>query len=665
MSTSARPGSPVGAPPSGRPARPLLEAIERGVITVDGGMGTQLYERGVLFNVNYEELCVSRPELVLKIHEDYLRAGAQLIETNTFGGNRVRLARHGLDDRVRELNRAAVKLARMAASDRAWIGGAIGPTGLVFAGFTEEERTKVRDAFREQADALTDEGVDALVVETMRQPEEIELAIEGVRLAAGNAVPLIAQISVDESLTMADGTTVAAMGERLKNLGCDVIGVNCSDGPQVVLAAVEKLLPLGIPLSAIPNAGLPRRVDDRFIYVSTPEYFGVFARRLCKLGVKMIGGCCGTTPDHIRRIAAAARMEGASAVSITEAESDGPLWVGTGAGEEGADRADPSLTPLPSAGVRIVAREDKSKLAAKIAGKTKFVVSVEVNPPIGLDPASAIRAAKMLTEGGADVINIADGARAQARMSNLALAVRLQQELGIETLLHVCGRDRNLLGQVAHLLGAHALGMKNLVIITGDPPKMGDFPDATAVYDLDSIGILRLVSRLNKGIDPGGKPLGAATSFFCATGAEPAALNYPRELSRLEQKKRAGAELIMTQPVYDPAVLDRFLRDAAPLGLPVLVGLLPLASHRNAEFLHNEVPGMQIPEDVRARMKSAGSGPDARREGVRIAREMLAAVRSKVAGAYIMPPLGRYEMALEVIDGLVDPGPSASAGAQR
>ncbi len=638
------------------------------MVTVDGGMGTQLYERGVLFNVNYEELVVSRPEVVLRIHEDYVRAGAQLIETNTFGANRVRLARHGLDDRVRELNVAAVHLARKAAGERAWVGGAIGPTGLVFAGFTDEERERVRSAFREQAEALAEGGADAILLETMRQPEEIELAIEGVRLALGKSLPLIAQVSVDEGLTMADGTPIAVMGARLKALECDVIGINCSDGPQVVLAAAELLLPLGLPVSAVPNAGLPRRVDDRFIYVSTPEYFGVFARRLCKIGVRMIGGCCGTTPDHVRRIAAAARMEGSAAASsaVSEAVSElgGPMWAGTASDADAAledlavDSASSAAVPLaPAANITMVPRDRKSPLAAKI-GK-KFVISVEVNPPQGLDPSGALRAARMLIDGGVDVINIADGARAQARMSNLALAVRLKEQ-GIEPLLHVCGRDRNLLGQVAHLLGAHELGIRNLVIITGDPPKIGDFPDATAVYDLDSIGILRLVSRLNKGIDPGGKPLGAATSFFCATGAEPAALNYPRELERLRQKKRAGAELVMTQPVYDPAVLDRFLADIAPLGLPVLIGILPLASHRNAEFLHNEVPGMQIPADVRARMKSAGSGPDARREGVRIAREMLLSVRERVAGAYVMPPLGRYEMALEVIDGIVDARVTAS-----
>jgi homocysteine S-methyltransferase len=640
-----------------RTGRSFFEAIERGPVALDGGMGTQIYERGVLFNLNYEELCLSRPELILSIHDDYIRAGAQAIETNTFGANRIRLARHGLDDRVKDLNLSAARLAKQAAEGRAWVMGAVGPTGLVFAGFSEDERTRAREAFREQADVLAEGGVDAIMIETMRQPEELELAIEGVRLAVGRRLPLIAQVSVDENLALADGSDVATIGARLKELECDVIGVNCSDGPQGVLAAAEKLLPLGIPVSAVPNAGIPRRVDDRFIYVSTPEYFGVFARRLCKLGVRLIGGCCGTTPEHVRRIAAAVRMASCAATSATSAAGDdrldlgAPMWVGAGPSsevEEAEGRSSISLAPHRA---EAVARKEKSGFAAKIG--EKFVVSVEVNPPMGLDPASALKAAKMLIDGGVDVINIADGARAQARMSNLALAVTMQRELGIETLLHVCGRDRNLLGQVAHLLGAHALGIKNLVVITGDPPKMGDFPDATAVYDLDSVGILRLVSRLNRGIDPGGKPLGAATSFFAATGAEPAALNYARETERLAMKKRAGAELVMTQPVYDTAVLERFLRDAEPLGLPILIGILPLASHKNAEFLHNEVPGMQIPDEVRARMKAAGSGAEARREGVKIAREMLQAVRTRVAGAYVMPPLGRYEMALEVIDGLI------------
>ncbi|MBK9262760.1 MAG: bifunctional homocysteine S-methyltransferase/methylenetetrahydrofolate reductase [Polyangiaceae bacterium] len=632
------------APPTS-PAKParFVDAVRRGVLVVDGGMGTQIYERGVLFNVNYEDLVVTRPELVLRIHEDYVRAGAQVVETNTFGANRVRLARHGFSDRVAELNIAAARLARQAVGERGFVAGAIGPTGHVLAPFGDDDRARVRDAFREQTEALVLGGADVIMIETMRQPEELFLAIEGVRLAVGDSLPLIAQVSVDTELMLADGTPIAEAGARLRDAGCDVIGVNCCDGPQVVLSAIEKLVPLGVPLAAIPNAGLPRRVDDRYMYVSTPEYFGVFARRFCKLGVRLVGGCCGTTPEHVRRIAAAARMETSAQACASPEEA--PLWLGA------SDSSPPDSSYVTIEGQTPIAREDKSKFAAKI-GK-KFVVSVEVNPPIGVDPTPALEAAKKLIDGGVDIINIADGARAQARMSNLAMAVLMQEKLGIETLVHVCGRDRNLLGQVAHLLGAHALGIRNIVVITGDPPKIGDFPDATAVYDLDSVGILRLVTRLNAGIDPGGKPLGGITSFFCATGAEPAALNYEREIDRLRMKKRAGAELIMTQPVYDMNVLERFLRDAEPIGLPILIGILPLASHKNAEFLHNEVPGMQIPTDVRARMQCAGSGATARKEGVAIAREMLSAVRHRVAGAYIMPPLGRYELALEVMDGIV------------
>jgi len=459
-----------------------------------------------------------------------------------------------------------------------------------------------------------------------------------VRESVGRDLPIVAQVSIGEELVMSDGTSILSMGETLKARGVDAIGVNCSTGPQDVFAAVEKLVPLGLPVTAVPNAGLPRRVDERLIYVATPEYFGVFARRMYKIGVRLIGGCCGTTPEHVRRIAAAARMAGATL------QPEG----------ENVSSIEASYAPPPAApDVRVVPTAEKSRLAAKIAAK-RFAVSVEVNPPVGLDTKKALSAAKMLIGAGVDVINIADGARAQARMSNVALAVLMQTELGIETIVHVCGRDRNLLVQVAHLLGAQALGIKNLVIITGDPPKLGDFPDATAVYDLDSIGLLRLAAGLNRGVDPGGKPLHEATAFFCATGAEPAALNYEREMARLKLKIVAGAELIMTQPVYDPGVLHRFLDDVAPFNVPVLVWLLPLASFRNAEFLHNEVPGMLVPEAIRERMRKAGSGPLARKEGVAIAREMLGDVRSRVAGAYIMPPLERYELALEVIDGFVD-----------
>lgn len=621
-----------------RPERPFLDAVHEGALVADGGMGTQLYERGILFSVNYEELNLSRGELILRIHDDYVRAGARLIETNTFGANALRLARHGLEDKVAAINTRAVELAREAAGAKAYVAGAIGPSGLVFGG-VEDDPARVKRAFAEQACALADAGADLLLIETIRQPQELWLAVDAAREVVGRSLPIVAQISLAEGQQMADGSSVLSIGEELVARGVDVIGVNCSTGPQQVLTAVESLVSLGVPVSAMPNAGLPRRVDERFIYVATPEYFGVYARRMFKLGVKMVGGCCGTTLEHVRHIENAAKMAG-SATTIVPRSG------------ENAEEDTYEHPPTPS-GVTIVPTEEKSRLAAKV-GK-RFVVSVEVNPPVGFDVTKPLAAAKMLTDAGIDVINIADGARAQARMSNVALAARMQHELGIETLVHVSGRDRNLLGQVAHLIGAYALGIRNLVVITGDPPKMGDFPHATAVYDLDSIGILRMISRLNRGVDPGGKPIGPPMSFYCATGAEPAALNYEREIARLRQKVTAGAELVMTQPVYDPAVLGRFLRDIEPLGVRVLVGLLPLASHRNAEFLHNEVPGMQIPDAIRERMRRAGSGPLARKEGVAIAREMLEAVRHQVAGAYIMPPLERYELALEVVDGFLEP----------
>ena len=625
----------------------FLEALAGGPLVVDGAMGSQLFERGVLYNACLEELNLTRPELIRKVHEDYVRAGANVIETNTFGANAMRLEKHGVSSKVALLNEAGVRLAREAVGVKGFVVGAIGPSGYFLGEASPDDITKVRNALGEQARALIGAGVDALVVETFRQTNELRVAIEAAVAAAGGNVPVIASASVDEHNRMSDGTSSAEIARLMKEWGASVVGVNCSDGPMNVLEAVQPMLETGLPVWAVPNAGLPRRVDDRLVYVSTAEYFGVYARRMYKLGVKLVGGCCGTTPDHVKRIAAAARMIGSSDGKSTPPDAETPS---RGSDTFQAWSADPPEA-LPGA-AKAVPFAERSSLAAKIA-RGKFVVSVEVNPPVGLNLEKSLAAAKMLKRGGVDVVNIADGARAQARMGNLAMAVRVQEQ-GVETILHVCGRDRNLLATLAHLLAAHELGVRNVVIITGDPPKMGDFPDASAVYDLDSIGILKLATRLNHGIDPGGKPLGSGTRFVLATGAEPAALNYERELTRLRQKKEAGAEIVMTQPVYDPAVLEKFLTDIEPLGLPVLVGLLPLASYRNAEFLHNEVPGMQVPDSVRERMRLAGSGPEGRKEGVKIAREMLAAVRHRVAGAYVMPPFERFELALEVIDGFVE-----------
>jgi homocysteine S-methyltransferase len=629
----------------------LLEALARGGLVLDGAMGTALYERGVLYTQCFDHVCVTQPDLVTRVHESYVRAGADLISTNSFGANRFRLKLHGLEQDLVRINRAAVTLARTAAADQVFVSASIGPTGLTWRAISESDVANVRAAFAEQIAALLESGVDALSLETFRQPGEIKLALEAAREMRERAgirkeqCPIVASVSFDPFGTMADGTGPEAMAEQLVAWGADAIGVNCADGPAGVYEMSSRMLAPGVPLIAQPNAGLPQRVEGRFAYMATPEYFQIYARRLYKAGVKAVGGCCGTTAEHVRKISAAARM--ASAGGADELNRIGSADVGGGMRDEEIRSARAAIAP----GIEVVPREQKSELGKKLGNK--FVISVEVNPPPGLSLRKAIDGARMLRDAGVDVINIADGPRASARMGNLALCVRIQDELGMPALMHVTTRDRNLLGLVAHLLAAHELGVRNLVVITGDPPKMGDFPDATPVYDLDSIGLLRLLDGLNRGLDPGGKPLGDATRFLCATGAEPAAQDYEREIERLRLKVAAGAELVMTQPVYDVDVLMRFLGDAKPLGVPVLVGLLPLASHRNAEFLHNEVPGMRVPDVIRERMRKAGQGAQARAEGIAIARDMLSAIKDEVAGAYVMPPFGRHESAIEIIQGIV------------
>jgi homocysteine S-methyltransferase len=624
----------------------LREALDAGPVVFDGAMGTQIYERGVLYTQCFDQLCVTRGDLVKSVHQGYLAAGAQVLQTNTFGANRFRLAAHHLEKEMEAINRAGVRLAREVAGKKALVAGSIGPSGRILKTVQAADHAELRGAFRDQAAVLLEAGVDALILETFRQPEETRLAIEGALLARDAAkpedrAPIVASVSFDSFGTMADGTGPEEVAAKLVEWGADVIGVNCADGPAGVYESATRMLGAGVPVIAQPNAGLPRRVEGRFAYMATPDYFLVYARRMLKAGVRGIGGCCGTTPEHVRQMAAAARMLGATS------ESTAPEPIAMGAAPHELRDATP-LAP----GVARVPLAEKGELGSKLA-RGKFVVSVEVNPPAGLSLDKALEAARMLKAGGVDVINVADGARATARMGNFVLCHRIVREVGMPALMHVTTRDRNVLGLVAHLLGCHELGLHDLVVITGDPPKMGDFPDATPVYDLDSIGLLRLIDGMNRGFDPGGKPLGGATKFLLATGAEPAAKDYAREIERLERKRLAGAEVVMTQPVYDADVLERFLGDVKKLDMPVLVGLLPLASYRNAEFLHNEIPGMSVPEPIRERMRKAGSGEEARREGVAIAREMLSRVRDRVAGAYIMPPLGRFELAVRVIEGIV------------
>ena len=604
--------------------RNLLEAIKQGGVVADGAMGSALYERGVYVNRNFDEINLEQSELVFQIHRDYLLAGAHILESNTYGANRVRLSRHGLADKTLEINTRGVQTALRAADGAAWVAGSVGPTGLNPSQLRRSE-SEVSAAFIEQATALRDAGAHAWIIETFSHPEELRIALRAIRPLGD--LPLIAQFKAGLDGMLLDGTDPLDFAKELRDWGADVIGVNCS-GPAQIFEIATAMVESEIPVCAMPNAGSPDTVEDRQIYLATPENFGVFARRLYKAGVKVVGGCCGTNPEHVQRVSSAARMFSPKTPST-------PI------------KLDEPARPKPATPV-----EERSQFGNRI-GK-EFLFSVEVNPKAGIDPSSSIDAARMLKEAGADVINIADGPRATVRMSNLSLALSIQKELDMETLLHVCCRDRNFLGLQSHMLGAHVLGIQNVVLITGDPPKMGDYPNATAVYDVDSIGLIRMIDGFNCGVDPAGKPMPEATKFVIATGAEPAAVDFEREILRLKQKIDNGANLVMTQPIYDPAHMDRFLEATANLDVPVMVGILPLASHKNAEFLHNHVPGMQIPEATRLRMKEAGKGDSARAEGVKIAVEALEGLRDKVAGAYIMPPLGRYDMAAKIIEAFRD-----------
>ena len=634
----------------------LADAIAAGPLLLDGAMGSLLYERGVLHTRSYDELNLSQPELIRTVHHDYVHAGAELIETNTFGANRIALARHGLAEQVVAINQAGVALARSAAGERAYVAGAVGPSGVHHGIASASERRLARFALAEQIDTLVLAGVDAIMLETFTSILELEMAID-VAKERGPRVPVVAMMVFGADLKSDGGLGPAVIADRLTAAGADVVGANCGIGPAELYQITVGMVGHGAPVIAQPNAGLPASVEGRTLYVANPEHFGVFARRMLKSGVRLVGGCCGTTPEHTRAMLGAVRMLRGEQLpervrrppSIASGGAAGAIASATTAAEfampspEPAQRTAPppppaAKTPLP----------ERSRLGGRLA-RGEFLVSVELGAPLGSDIGKTVQQVAELAAGGVDLVNIADGPRASARIANIAVCARLVAETSVEPILHVCARDRSFLGLVAHLLGAQGLGLRNLVIITGDPPKMGDYPFSTPVYDVDSVGLLRIAAGLNAGVDPAGKEC-PPTSFVLATGAEPAAHDRDRELRRLEDKKAAGAELVMTQPVYDPRTLERFLDDVGELGLPVMVGILPLASHRNAEFLHNEVPGMGIPAEYRERMARVGGGPAARAEGIRIAQEALAAVKHRVQGVYVMPPFNKVDSALAVLE---------------
>ncbi len=623
----------------------FLQRIQFGGLLFDGAIGTQLYERGVFLTRCFEEISVSEPGLIAKIHEDYCNAGAEVLTTNTWGANRVKLAKHGVESELVAINQASVQIAhsvaQKGASRRAYVLGSIGPTGLSGTG------NDVKATLAEQISILADTPVDALLLETFSDLDELLLALSLCR--ATSNLPVCATFTYHDDKDLHDPSAISVReaealrrGKALLDAGASAIGVNCSGGAGLIFQLAAPLVQLGAPVIAQPNAGLPLCMDGRTIYTGNPEYFGVFAKRFFKAGISAVGGCCGTGPEHIRRMSSAARLYAARGASHS-VQTNAPAAL---APEATSCESDGAASPKA-----LIPLENRSKFAAKLA-RGEFLTSVELNPPTGISLSSLKAPVEALRDFGISAINIADGPRASMRMENSVMAKWILDETGVEPMIHVCTRDRNLLGLQAHLLGLQAQGINNVVVITGDPPKMGSYGHATGVYDVDSIGLLEIIAGFNAGFDPTGKPLPEPCRFLCATGAEPEAAEYDREIRRLELKKAAGAEIVFTQPVYDPSKAEKFIADIAHINIPVMIGICPLASLRNAEFLNANVPGMQIPKNVMDRLRDA-EARGIKGMGIEIAREALLAIKDRVQGAYIMPPFGRAQSAIQLLQGVI------------
>ncbi len=611
----------------------FIQAIaDEHVYLFDGAMGTMLYAKGVFINKCYDELNLRNPEIVLEVHRQYVRCGAEILETNTYGANRVKLRSFGIEEELRDINVAAVEIARRAAGDSVYVAGAIGPLGIRIEPYGPTALEEAREFFREQAAALRDGGVDLIIIETISNIAEAEQAILAVRDVC--TLPIVAQMTIGNDHRTIFGDTPATIAKRMDAAGADVVGLNCSVGPDVMLDAVEEMSAVTAKkISCQPNAGLPREVNGRQMYMASPEYMGKYAKRLIHKGVKFLGGCCGTTPEHIKLMRDAVRpLSPRRSFVVIERETNGKKQNG--------------VEPVPMAA--------RSNWGRKIAAG-EFVTTIEIVPPKGPNPEAMVKSVQSIKDAGVDAVNVPDGPRAQNRMGAIAVAFLLHTRVGIEPVLHYCCRDRNLLGMHSDLLGCAALGLRNLLLITGDPPKMGPYPDATAVFDIDSIGLTNMVSLMNRGLDLGGNPFGEATKFTIGVGVNPGHLDLDTELRRLDWKIKAGAEYAITQPVFDARQLEQFLKRIDGWNLPIVPGIWPLLSYRNAQFMNNEVPGVNVPDEVMERMRIASekSKEHGMIEGVTIARETLARVRGAVAGVQVSAPLGRVDLALQVFDGLV------------
>jgi homocysteine S-methyltransferase len=615
---------------TGTRAQEFRDQLSRRVLVADGAMGTMLYARGVFLNRSFDELNLSAPDLVRGIHQDYIKAGSEILETNTFGANRVRLAAFGMAEKLKDINRAGVRLAREAARDTAFVAGAVGPLGVRIEPLGPTSFAEARAAFREQVDALAEAGVDVLIFETFGNLDELREAVLAARDSIGDAVPIIAQVTIDDFGHLPGGADTETFTREMDSWPVDVIGLNCSVGPKATLETIERMLAVSSkPMSAMPNAGLPMRVEGRNMYLSSPEYMAQYARRMLWAGVKIVGGCCGTTPDHIKLIRSETRslQPGQKSLAVTVSDRETPPHA---------------LAPVPI--------EQKSKLGAKLAAG-KFVAFVEILPPRGVEASREIEGARRCAEAGIDAINVPDGPRASARMSAQVTCQLIQRDAGIEAVLHFCCRDRNILGIQSELLGAHTAGIRNLICITGDPPRMGAYPDATAVFDVDAIGLVNIVRNLNHGLDIGGNPMGSQTALLTGVGANPGAMNMDEEIRRFDWKTEAGSEYVVTQPVFDLNLLEAFLKRIEHAKLPVICGVWPLTSYRNAEFMVNELR-VPVPEEFMERMRRVDDADKARAEGVAIARQMVERIRTMVQGVQLSAPFGRYQMALDVAEAI-------------
>ncbi len=611
----------------------FLERLARAPILGDGAMGTLLFQRGIAFDRCFDELNLSEPATVEGVHRAYLAAGAELIETNTFGANPGRLSAHGLEDKSRIIARQGVKIARAAreiVGVNAFVAGAMGPLGKPLEPFGHMTVAEAERGFAAAAEGLLEGGCDLFILETFQDLNEILAALRTIRRVSLD-LPVVAQMTFGLDGKTLYGHTPALVVRALKQAGADVVGVNCGVGPQPTLEVLEEIIAAAgdTPVSAMPNAGLPQFVEGRFVYLTSPEYFAEFAARAIDMGVRLVGGCCGTTPAHI----AAMRERIASKL--------------------------PAEKLAPGAEVRVLEREPSPVVLSTTAEepaflrlmKEKFVVSVEIDPPRGINTTKVMEAARLMAQHGVDAVNIADSPLARIRMSNMALAYLIRSHFPrLDIILHFTTRDRNLMGLQSDLLGAHALGLRNILCLTGDPPSLGDYPNATAVYDTDSVGLIKIVHTMNRGTDLAGTSIGAVTQFAIGCGVNPTSDDLEGEFERVKRKLEAGPQFVMTQPVYELDGWKRFVDRLAGLtSVPIMIGILPLQSFRHAEFLHNEVPGILVPDWIRARMHEAGN--EGQKVGVELAQDLLAQCRSMANGVYLMPSFGRYENCLEVLEG--------------